>query len=37
MDSDWKVDCSDDENYGLTYSSMVSDRNISQQFDVTNP
>ncbi|EFX63770.1 hypothetical protein DAPPUDRAFT_306276 [Daphnia pulex] len=21
MDSDWKVDCSDDENYGLTYSS----------------
>nr|SVE92808.1 EOG090X0M0J [Megafenestra aurita] len=21
MDSDWKVDCSDDENYGLSYSS----------------
>nr|SVE94036.1 EOG090X0M0J [Scapholeberis mucronata] len=21
MDSDWKVDCSDDENYGLTYST----------------
>nr|SVE73349.1 EOG090X0M0J [Ceriodaphnia reticulata] len=21
MDSDWKVDCSDDENYGLSYST----------------
>lgn len=29
MDSDWKVDCSDDENYGLTYSSTVSDRKFS--------
>ena len=22
-EEDWKVDCSDDENYGLTYSEMV--------------
>lgn len=23
MENDWKVDCSDDESYGLTYSELV--------------
>lgn len=32
MDPEWKVDCSDDENYGLSYSSMVYYSEISELY-----